>query len=163
MPSSRSLDEVAGGRSCYKTAQVAQMGLSQLRKRYLVATYWCVMILFQPCPRPQTPMPVFVLVQGRPTSNEAPGQGGRCRAGEVGGAAWTYLDAAANATARAAVASSNFFLFFSSINCFSTKLRASCSAFSFFSNWLIFCLSFCFICTALCNLYGNNCHTEFCH
>lgn len=74
---------------------------------------------------------------------------------------WTYLDAAANATARAAVASSNFFLFFSSINCFSTKLRASCSAFSFFSNWLIFCLSFCFTCTALCNLNGNDYHTEF--
>lgn len=74
---------------------------------------------------------------------------------------WTYLDAAANATARAAVASSNFFLFFSSINCFSTKLRASCSAFSFFSNWLIFCLSFCFTCTALCNLHGNGCHPEF--
>lgn len=64
----------------------------------------------------------------------------------------TYLDAAASATALAAVASSNFFLFFSSASCFSAVARASCSPLSFFSSCPTVCLSFCFACTALWSL-----------
>lgn len=61
----------------------------------------------------------------------------------------TYLDAAASATA---LASSNFFLFFSSASCFSAAARASCSALSLFSSWPTACLSFCFAWTALWSL-----------
>lgn len=63
-----------------------------------------------------------------------------------------YLDAAASATARAAVASSTFFLFFSSLSCFSATDRASCSDFRRFSSWVMVCLSFCLDCTALWSL-----------
>lgn len=66
-----------------------------------------------------------------------------------------YLDAAASATALAAVASSNFFRFFSSASCFSAVARASCSALSLFSSWPTACLSFCFACTALWSLRAH--------
>lgn len=71
----------------------------------------------------------------------------------------SYLDAAASATALAAVASSNFFRFFSSASCFSAVARASCSALSLFSSWPTACLSFCFACTALWSLQEHG-HTQ---
>ncbi|TNN38204.1 hypothetical protein EYF80_051636 [Liparis tanakae] len=73
-----------------------------------------------------------------------------CRSG-------SYLVAAASATARAAVASSIFFLLRSSVSCFSARPRASCSAFSRFSSWEMVCLSFCLDWMALWSLGGPWC------